>query len=456
MGKNKDRLNQKSIPWADSILDQVNNLPPAGGEDLTNPITLLQAAVAENLRLAKSKYSESKNTGKYAWGKYDSRLPDGYTEVKYIRSNGTQHIDSGIVPNESTRVVMDIQPISVTTHAWAFGARTSSAANRYEVLWQNDMLSWLGAFASSYVQVGKGIIEKTDRLKIDFDGNVCSINGTTVAITNGTVNPGVNLVLLACNTNGTISGNLAADVYPGSIYQNGGKARDYIPCISPNGIVGLYDLVDNEFNAGSGIFEAGPEAKTSLVGYVAADDESAYPDGGMQDGFYYKRIPDSATNAVLYSGENPLTIGENGTTLPEGTLLDAALKIVNGVQAGVPLPNGLTKYAVDTVTYSSNKGISAASPNHSLGEKPRLAIISCDASKIKTGNHMSRAAIIDSGYEYSGDQNVLLNYYNNSQQDIVNEVSYMGGLYSNYIFLSHESKTLYFAAGVEYSIHTFA
>lgn len=31
--------------------------------------------------------------------KGDSRLPSGYTELKYIESSGTQYVDTGVVPN---------------------------------------------------------------------------------------------------------------------------------------------------------------------------------------------------------------------------------------------------------------------------------------------------------------------------------------------------------------------
>ena len=37
-----------------------------------------------------------------------SRLPSGYTELEYIESTGTQYVDTGVVPNNNTWGVLDI------------------------------------------------------------------------------------------------------------------------------------------------------------------------------------------------------------------------------------------------------------------------------------------------------------------------------------------------------------
>ena len=35
-----------------------------------------------------------------------SRLPEGYTEVQYIQSTGTQYVDTGFKPNQDSRVLI--------------------------------------------------------------------------------------------------------------------------------------------------------------------------------------------------------------------------------------------------------------------------------------------------------------------------------------------------------------
>ena len=52
------------------------------------------------------------------------RLPDGYMELEYIESTGTQYIDTGFKPNQDTRVILDVQLSQTPTdHNWFYGAR---------------------------------------------------------------------------------------------------------------------------------------------------------------------------------------------------------------------------------------------------------------------------------------------------------------------------------------------
>lgn len=74
MGKNKDRLNQKSIPWADSILEQVINLPAAGGEDLQSTAEAQTLAVENLLKMVNRKVAENRGEGQYVWKKYGDEV----------------------------------------------------------------------------------------------------------------------------------------------------------------------------------------------------------------------------------------------------------------------------------------------------------------------------------------------------------------------------------------------
>lgn len=69
MGKNKDRLLTKSIPWADSILDQVMNLPAAGGEDLQSTAEDQTTAVEDLLKMVNRKIAMNNGEGQYVWKK---------------------------------------------------------------------------------------------------------------------------------------------------------------------------------------------------------------------------------------------------------------------------------------------------------------------------------------------------------------------------------------------------
>ena len=200
------------------------------------------------------------------------RLPDGYLELSYIESTGTQWIDTGFMHNQDTRVVMDVQPTSVSANAWAFGGRITNSSAKHDVFYYyTSNSSWTSDYNSSrkyHKDVGA-----TDRVLIDFDKNVCSVNGVTDTHTSTTFQSTTNLILLALSTAGTISGQMHAKLYSCQIYDNGTLIRDYIPCINPFGDIGLFDVVSQQFysNAGTGAFIAGAIPRTLPDGYTQVE-----------------------------------------------------------------------------------------------------------------------------------------------------------------------------------------
>lgn len=94
MGKNKDRLNQKSIPWADSILEQVINLPAAGGEDLQSTAEEQVLAVENLLKMVNRKVAENRGEGDYVWKKLTA---EGGEFVDFVVSSDTEAFPDGEV-----------------------------------------------------------------------------------------------------------------------------------------------------------------------------------------------------------------------------------------------------------------------------------------------------------------------------------------------------------------------
>lgn len=186
-----------------------------------------------------------------------SRLPAGYTELEYIESTGTQYIDTGFVPNQDTRVVMEAEHSVTSAVSWIFGVRTASGKNMYAFLaYQNKYRTDYNTTITSY---GTAITAMT---KVDKDKNITTLNGTEV-ITNAYASFDCQypLFLLAMNTAGTASGFASAKVKIMKIYDNGAIVRNYVPCVDPSGAIGLYDMVNGIFygNAGTGAFIAGAE-----------------------------------------------------------------------------------------------------------------------------------------------------------------------------------------------------
>lgn len=199
-----------------------------------------------------------------------ANLPSGYTELEYIQSNGNQWIDTGFSHNQDSRIVMDVQATSVSTNEWLFEGRTSSSEKSKGILWYISAKKWCADYNGSKSRYEFETIGSTDRLKIDYDKNVVTINEESHTFSPESFTSETNVTLLACNTKGTVSGEISAKLYSCQIYDNGLLVRDFVPCIDPEGTVGLYDLVGAAFygNEGTGEFTAGPEVVTAPPIYV--------------------------------------------------------------------------------------------------------------------------------------------------------------------------------------------
>ena len=184
-------------------------------------------------------------------------LPDGYTQLEYIQSSGSQYINTGFKPNQDTKISITVDfPLSGTT--WLYGGRTSAGSNSLGFLCENGS-RYRFDYASS---INALTVKPTGKFTIDSDKNKCYINGELVlTATYTTFTSPVNMYIFNNNNNGSLSGGSSAKLYNCSIYDNGVLIRSFIPCKNASGTVGLYDSVNNQFyqNAGSGTFIAGPE-----------------------------------------------------------------------------------------------------------------------------------------------------------------------------------------------------
>ncbi len=206
-------------------------------------------------------------------------LPTGYVKLKYIESTGTQYIDTGFKPNQDTRVVFDYAPVS-TKNTILFGARTSSgSSDLFLVLHAEDIDSLRDDYQSN--KWGSGI-KPTGRTVIDKNQNVTTIGDTTHTHPSGTFQSTLNLYLFGGNTGGSIAQNTSVMLYSCQIYDNDTLIRNYAPCRSPDGSVGLYDIQNNVFcgNAGTGDFKAPPQTGDILnFGYIGAAQSVTLPPG---------------------------------------------------------------------------------------------------------------------------------------------------------------------------------
>lgn len=200
-----------------------------------------------------------------------SRLPEGYTEVQYIQSSGTQYVDTGVNSKKTSGFSVDFQIVALNSGPSAvIGAFTWGG-------YINAFWALSGAWSSESgkdVRKTFGTADTTRHtVSQNVDAGVCVFDGET-KFTGLTFFDNIARTFRIGCLNGGDSyptyGLSSLRVFSCQLYDNGNLIRDFIPCVDPTGNAGLYDLVDGKFygNAGTSVFLAGPPRATLPEGYT--------------------------------------------------------------------------------------------------------------------------------------------------------------------------------------------
>lgn len=194
----------------------------------------------------------------------ESSLPEGYTELEYIESTGTQYIDTGFKPNQDTRITMSAIPTSTSTTgtgAYFFGSSYPVQLGGIEVFLYGTLM----ATVCGNLQSDKAFNASAgEMIEIDCNKNVYTISASGGAefyneFVVAPYSSPVNLRLMALARSTNIYG--AIKMFECKIFDNDSLIRNFVPCKDASGNIGMYDLQNSMFygNSGSGSFVAGPE-----------------------------------------------------------------------------------------------------------------------------------------------------------------------------------------------------
>lgn len=201
-----------------------------------------------------------------------------YEILEYIESTGTQYFDTGFMPNQDTKVVMDMQGVSISASEPAssfWGARTSSSSKCFGVYWHKNNATFYSFYNNGYSEGGTSF--PTERITVTQDKNVTTVGNVTIERTYAAFQCAYNLYLFAFNDAGTVKWYGLNRGYGGQIYDNGVLIRDYQPRRRlSDGLVGFYDKVNHTFggSASGTAFVAGPVVGTQYdaEAYFKKDD----------------------------------------------------------------------------------------------------------------------------------------------------------------------------------------
>lgn len=191
-------------------------------------------------------------------------LPDGYTQLQYIESHGTEYIDTGFKPNQNTRVVADVMLTNIDLGNVIFGSRSEG---ENDSVGPDQFVTWhsKATFMDNYGTEDSTVVNLNGlnvRATIDKNKNVTSVNGVSVTHAEQTFAPPYPMLIFTTNQGGDPYGvNAFMRLYSFRIYSSSEDGNDllirnFIPVKNPDGEYGIYDLVDGKFysNAGTGAF----------------------------------------------------------------------------------------------------------------------------------------------------------------------------------------------------------
>lgn len=192
-------------------------------------------------------------------------LPDGYTQLQYIESHGTEYVDTGFKPNQNTRVVADLQLVSNPNFCGIFGCRDSSGSsgsNMYSVFQIMNTSNFRSDYGTNF-GTETAVSNVFARMTFDKNKNVCSFGSVSTSNAEQTFSCSFPLTIFGVRTGTTETMDYLCSmrlysfrIYSSSEDGNDLLIRNFIPVKNPDGEYGLYDLVDGKFysNSGTGAF----------------------------------------------------------------------------------------------------------------------------------------------------------------------------------------------------------
>lgn len=265
-------------------------------------------------------------------------LPDGYTQLEYLESSGSQYIDIGFGLHGSDDVEIDFQMTQAPTSAEGiFGGRDTSSARGYMLYAEARTNGFVFMYNSAYVTninndwYDRHVFKKTGT-NIYFDG-VANSQTVSASFTQTRT-----ALIFSWRNEGASPVNSKSRIFSFTVTRSGSKYCDLVPAKrDSDGVLGMYDIVRNTFltNSGTGSFVAGPSVAQTF-------------DNFPQDFTKLEYIESNGSQA-LDTGYNP-----NSNTR---VVLDYNLTQLTGKWMGIFAVRDLNGYANQYAYWSNETGV---------------------------------------------------------------------------------------------------
>lgn len=312
------------------------------------------------------------------------RLPQGYQEVEYIETTGTQYIDTGFIANQDTRFVLKIKYIAgnfifgsdgdSTGRLNAVGLNKSTSRDTFRWHYDSQKLKDNGDFVYGTIY------------DIDINKNIMYLDGELIATFNYVnFSTPSSVVISGINRDNTV--NMASygssiAIYKFQIYDNGTLIRDFIPCYRySDGEIGLYDVINDVFytNQGEGTFVKGKDVYTlpgeyQEVEYIESTG-TQYIDTGIASTRYitatldmqFTKQSSSTMIIIAWSTGAGRWFGKGSSnTYSAGNNAVSDIDCLTRKEIEVTFTNSNITYVIDGTTYSKSAAASSQSITYTM------------------------------------------------------------------------------------------
>lgn len=297
-------------------------------------------------------------------------------DVGFIRNGAGAYINTGIIPNQDTRIVVKARGITPGA-GLLFGARTAYSNNSFNLVAHDGYMTTALRFDyGAEATASASILWAHNFVHVyEINKNKCYVDGVEVASASAsTFSPNVPIYLFGVNNNGTLSPAYHPfEIATAKIYQSGRLVLDLKATTA-----GFYDNISGEIftNAGSGsldyIAEHPNDALCTPLEYI----QSATSPTAFDSGVYATR--DLFVTSVLYLdpdvakwqsylGDRPSSGNDFELSFGTNTVANSrAYHRVNG-STSTTSPSGSTKNYLSSKMLIWQKNKSGQSRLHNFG-----------------------------------------------------------------------------------------
>lgn len=188
-------------------------------------------------------------------------LPIEYQQVEYLKSAGSQYIDTGIILKQGCRIEIKYQILDTSSTSWLFvcGAR-DNLQTRIELTYNHSKTDYAFIYGTSIIVLPLDKINDNTILICDYEK--LTLNDIEYSVNTSSFNIQSMFYLFNCNQGlGTGLATAASCIIEYVKITNNGVDYAFYPCYrKEDNVAGMYDIVNNVFytNAGIGEFIVGP------------------------------------------------------------------------------------------------------------------------------------------------------------------------------------------------------